>query len=73
MSLGNFVLTCFGKRLPSNAIFWNKNKYVASLPSFSHLIPVGKKATGKGGSKNLLFVIFTYDDWIEGQQGMSVI
>ena len=28
---GNFVLPCFGKWLPFNVTFWNKDKNVASL------------------------------------------
>ena len=47
-------------------------KYVDSLPSFSHLIPVEEKMTGKGGDKNLSFVIFRYDDWNGEQQAVSV-
>ena len=71
MPLGNFVLTCFVKRLPINATFWNKDK-IASLSSFSHSIPVGEKTTGKGGGKNLFFIIFSYDNWNGEQQAVSV-
>ena len=63
MLLENFVLTCFGKRLPFNVTFRNKKKYVASLSSFADLIPVEKNKTGKGGGKNLSFIISRCDDW----------
>ena len=31
MPLWKFILTCYGKRLPFSAAFWNTGKYVASL------------------------------------------
>ena len=58
-----------GKRLPFNATFWNKGKFVVSLLSFAHLIPVEEKRTGEGGGKNLLF---RYDDWKGKKQSVSV-
>ena len=52
------IIVTNGKRLPFNATFWNKGKYVASLLSFAHLIPVEEKRTSEGGGKNLPFIIF---------------
>ena len=72
MSLENFVLTCFGKRLLLNATFWNKDKCVASLSSSAHSIPVEEMTTGKGRGKSLFFIIFRYDDWNGEQQTVSV-
>ena len=56
MPQGNFVLTCFDKRLPFNATFCNKDKYVASLSSFANSIPVEEKTAVKGSGKNLSFI-----------------
>lgn len=51
--------------------FWDKDKNVASLLSFVYLIPVEEKTTGKGGSRKMLFIIFSYDDWNGEQHAVS--
>ena len=58
--------------LPRRMTIWNKDEYVASLPSFAYSIPVEEKTTGKRGGKNLSLINFWYDDWNGEQQAVSV-